>query len=113
MRDGGLRMARLTNEARRQVNALARHYRRIDRVEAVQKLLQSVELALQNADRIAARGSQFPRPYRQLAKSGVFWIKAHRYWFAYEMDVGEAVITQMFFDQANIPARVKSGRLND
>lgn len=36
------------------------------------------------------------------------WIKVHRYWFGFTMDerAGHPVVTQLLFDQADMPRRL-------
>lgn len=99
-------MARLTNEARRQINTLGRHFRRKGRVEAIVRLRAAVEQALRETDAAVGQGHDFPSVYRELSEAGRYWIKIHRYWFAYEMSAGEAIITYVFYDQADIPGRL-------
>ena len=103
-------MARLTLEAERQVNELAEHYLRKDRIEAVLRLSDAVEAAIQAVDNPSASWLSFPRPYPELAVEGFRWIKQHRYWFAYTADAGETLIHHVIYDRSDIVNRVRGPR---
>jgi hypothetical protein len=46
-----------------------------------------------------------PRPYPDLARPGLAWIKAGRYWIAYRTKP-RVIIVAVFYDTANIPGRL-------
>ena len=51
-------------------------------------------------------GAAFPGPYRQIAQPGVLWVKAGRYWVAYQT-YPRALILAVFYETANIPLRFR------
>jgi hypothetical protein len=53
---------------------------------------------------VPAAGLPAPQPYPQLARPGVAWIKAGRYWIAYTT-AAAPVIVGVFYETANIPGR--------
>ena len=68
---------RLSDTARRQVDDLRRHYRRIERPEA----LRNLSTSLRRVATLVAEGSSLPAPgpYPELAAEGEAWIHASPY----------------------------------
>ena len=91
--------------ATRQVAALRQHYETLDRPAAVRALLAALDEAERRIDRNPAAGLPAPRPYPQLARPEVAWIKAGRYWVSYTT-ASPPVIAAVFFETANIPGRL-------
>lgn len=91
--------------AERQVIALLHHYENLGRASAS----RAREVALADAERRIERnptaGLTAPRPYPQLARYGLAWIKSGRYWIAYNTSQ-PPVIAGVFFETANIPQRM-------
>lgn len=96
--------ARLSPRALAQVRALADHYERLDRPEAIRNLAAAVETA-QHAVPLFERHPPAPGPYPGLARSGTAWIKSGRYWIAYSTR-RPRFVRAVFHDTANIPARL-------
>ena len=94
---------RLSDTARRQVDDLRRHYRQIERPEA----LRNLSAALRRAATLVAEGRSLPapRPYPELAAEGEAWIHASPYWIAYSL-TQPPVILAVFFERADIPGRL-------
>jgi len=42
-----------------------------------------------------------------MARWGYRWIKVHRYWFGYTVSQGYPVLTNVIYDAADLPGRVK------
>jgi plasmid stabilization system protein ParE len=95
----------LSSRAERQIAALADHYRRLQRPEAITRLADALEEATRQIQESPIIGSTAPRPYPQATKPGVTWVKVGRYWFAYRQHPN-LVITAIFYDAANIPGRL-------
>ena len=60
-------------------------------------------------------GKPYPAGYRAAARWGYWWVKVHRYWFAYAVPDGEPILTNVLFESADIPGRIGSedGDLRD
>ena len=99
-------MVRLTLTAGQQFNKLLDHYIRLDRPEAVDRLVASLGDALASIEVDPADGLAFPAAYRDAARWGYRWIKVHRYWFAYSDHRGQLVVTNILFETADIPGRI-------
>lgn len=91
--------------ALRQVDALLAHYQELHREGAAQGLLTALAEAERRIENNPAIGLRAPRPYPQLARQGVAWIKAGRYWIAYQAG-SVPVIVGVYFETANIPRRL-------
>lgn len=99
-------MARLTAEAAVQVDALLDYYSQRGRDQAIRQLRRAVGQALTKIEANPAGGRSFPGPYRGVARWQYRWIKVHRYWFGYVVEDGEAVVTNVFFETADIQGRI-------
>ena len=97
-------MIAFTPEARRQVRVLHDHYQERDRTEAVRGLRTSLGTAWEKIVGNRGGGLTAPRPYPHLARPGRLWIKAGRYWIAY--DPITPVIVGVFYETADISGRV-------
>jgi plasmid stabilization system protein ParE len=73
----------LSSEAEAQLDDLMTHYERLERIEAVRNLLAAVEAAAARIERAPEAGLSAPRPYPNLARLGLRWIKESAYWIAY------------------------------
>ncbi len=93
---------RLSDTARKQVDDLRRHYRRIRRPEALRNLSSALRHVAALIDE--GRSLPAPRPYPELAAEGEARIHAGPYWIAYSV-AEPPVILAVFFDQADIPGR--------
>ena len=94
----------LTRRAERQVEALLRHYAKRGRPEASIRLVAAITDAQVLIARTPANGLPAPRPYPDLARPRVAWIKSGRYWIAYGVQPPMA-IRAILYDQADIPRR--------
>jgi plasmid stabilization system protein ParE len=83
---------------------LIRHYKRPNRVEAARNLIAALDQASAKIEADPAAGVAAPRPYPELARTGVAWVKAGRYWFAYGTTV-PVMIVGVFHETADIPTR--------
>ena len=91
--------------ARGQVAALRRYYESLDRPEAVRGLAAALDEAERRIEGNLTAGLAAPRPYPRLARAGVGWIKAGRYWVSYRI-AAPPVIVAVFYDAADIPRRL-------
>jgi hypothetical protein len=73
-------------KAERQVLFLRDHYEKLGRTTAIQALLAAMDAAGRRIEFDPAGGLIAPRPYPQLARYGLAWIKVGRYWIAYSPD---------------------------
>lgn len=94
-----------TPRAGRQVRELRRHYEDRGRPEATRALAAALESAWQTITTNPGAGLATPRPYPQLAQPGRAWVKAGRYWIAYNT-TRPPVISAVFYETANIPGRL-------
>jgi hypothetical protein len=95
-------------EAAEQIRRLNDHYVDLKRSAALRNLADALHRA---KIRIATRpleGLPAPRPYPDLADLGLRWIKEASYWIAY--DPAGTSIAGIFYDTANIPAGITTGR---
>lgn len=100
-------MARLTDDARRQVDRLDEHFAARGRDRASELLTEAVAAALRAAENPRTRWLSAPRPYPELTRLGYRWIKVHRYWIGYVVeDDGEGVIGCVEFEQADFARRI-------
>jgi plasmid stabilization system protein ParE len=97
-------LTRLSPEAEAQLDALTKHYEKLDRPEATINLLAAVEKAIARIQNDPSEGLNAPRPYPSLAQYGFRWIKVGSYWFAYTYT--GAAITAIIYDKADIPNRL-------
>jgi hypothetical protein len=100
-------MATISQTARRQINALKADYRDKNRPEAIRNLRQALIAAEAAVDHPATRHRNFPATYRSLARPGVRWLLVHMYWISYKPTKAGMAITNVFWDQADIPTRQK------
>jgi len=91
--------------AGRQVRELERHYRDLERPEAIRGLAIALETAWQAITTTTAAGLPAPRPYPPFAQPGRLWIKSGRYWVAYRTQPATAIVA-VFYETANIPRRL-------
>ena len=94
-------MIGLTARAERQFRELREHYEHLERPEAILGLIAALEQAFRVIGENPAAGLAAPRPYPHLARPDRLWIKAGRYWIAYEPTT--PVIVGVFYETANIP----------
>jgi hypothetical protein len=94
-----------SGKAERQVIALLHHYEDLGRVAASRALAIALDEAERRIEHNPSACLTAPRPYPQLARYGLAWIKSGRYWIAYSAD-RPPVIAGVFFETANIPQRM-------
>ena len=87
-----------------QVAALRHHYEDLGRPAAVRALVSALDEAERRIEGNPTGGLPAPRPYPQLARPGVAWIKVARYWVAYSL-TQPPVIVAVFYETADIPGR--------
>lgn len=92
-------------EAAAQVDDLRRHYRAISRIEALRNLAVTLTEAEAQIEQNTAAGLPAPRPYPELIRPGLAWMKAGRYWIAYST-ARPPVILGVFYETADIPSRI-------
>lgn len=92
-------------EALRQIDNLLRYYEDLHRDGAARALLIALQAAERRIEEQPGAGMPAPRPYPRLARPGVAWIKAGRYWITYTT-TAPPVIIGVFFETANIPGRL-------
>ena len=93
-----------STQAAAHVEALQRHYRARNRLEAARNLAAALAEAEARIERDPGAGLPAPRPYPDLARPGRAWTKAGRYWIAYSM-TQPPVILGVFYEAADIPGR--------
>ncbi len=98
-------MARLSEDAIRAVAELQNHYEQINRPEATRNLRLALERASARIDREPEAGLPAPRPYPEVARPEVRWIKEGRYWIAYSL-AKPCVMIAVVYDQADLPRRI-------
>jgi plasmid stabilization system protein ParE len=94
----------LTARAERQFRELREHYEDLERPEATRGLIAALEEASRRIETNPKAGLATPRPYRHLARPDRLWVKAGRYWIAYEPMA--PIIVGVFYETANIPGRL-------
>jgi plasmid stabilization system protein ParE len=94
----------LTARAERQFRELRHHYEDRERPEATRGLIATLEEASRKIEKSPTAGLAAPRPCPQLARPDRLWVKAGRYWIAYEPTT--PVIVGVFHETANIPGRL-------
>ena len=67
--------------------------------------IAALEDASRRIEANPAAGLVAPRPYPHVARPGRAWIKAGRYWIAYNT-AHPPVIAAVFYETANIPGRL-------
>lgn len=98
-------MIGFTAKAERQINALRRHYERLERPEAIHNLIAAVQEAAGKIEADPEAGLPAPRPYPALARPRRAWVQAGRYWVLYRTTT-PPVIVAVFYDAADIPGRL-------
>ncbi len=99
-------MARLSEEAAKQIRDRAIYYRQKHYDGALRNFRGAIENAGRRIDREPERGLTSPRPYPDVVVADVRWIIEGRYWFAYALDPKPATILAIFLDTDNIPGRI-------
>jgi plasmid stabilization system protein ParE len=94
-----------TPKAISQVDDLIQHYEDRQRIEAIRAFLAALDEAEQKIESSPAAGLSAPRPYPGLAQPGQAWVKAGRYWIAYNTTT-PPVILAVFYETADIPSRL-------
>jgi plasmid stabilization system protein ParE len=93
-----------TPRATRQVDALIQHFEEHQRSGAVHALLAALDEAEQKIEHNPTGGLAAPRPYPHLARQGRAWVKAGRYWIAYDTTLPPTIVA-VFYETAGIPRR--------
>jgi plasmid stabilization system protein ParE len=94
-----------TPRALRQIRDLRDHYEDRDRIEAIRALDTALRAAERKIEANPAAGLAAPRPYPNVARPGRAWVKAGRYWVAYNV-AEPPMIVAVFYDAADIPRRI-------
>jgi plasmid stabilization system protein ParE len=94
-----------TPRAGRQVRELRQHYEDLGRPEASRALAAALESAWQTITKRREAGLAAPRPYPHLTRPGRAWVKAGRYWVAYNT-TPPTMIVAVFYETADIPGRL-------
>jgi plasmid stabilization system protein ParE len=105
----------ITGAARSQYLGMVSRYllttlRRPPRPDAARRLIETYDVAVQQIAAGPRSWMTHPRPYPGLARYGFRWIKAHRYWFAYQAGPSP-VITNIFDEAGDIPRQISADRL--
>jgi len=74
-------------------------------MEAIRALLAALDEAEQKIGSNPTAGLASPRPYPRLAQPGRAWVKAGRYWVAYNT-AQPPMIVAVFYEAAAIPGRI-------
>lgn len=67
--------------------------------------MAALQEASDTIERAPEGGLPAPRAYPQLARPGLAWMKAGRYWIAYRINP-YPVIAAVFYEAADIPRRL-------
>jgi plasmid stabilization system protein ParE len=94
-----------TPTAARQIADPRRHYEERGRPEPTAALNTALETAERRVAEQPEAGLPAPRPYPELARSGLAWIKVGRYWITYRTKP-PPVIVAVFYEMADIPRRL-------
>jgi len=94
-----------SDRAIKQITALVDYYEAQSRPDAFRNFLLALREASAMIERDPAAGLPAPRPYPQIARPGLAWVKAGRYWVAYRSRP-RLVIVAVFYESANIPRRL-------
>jgi hypothetical protein len=70
-------------------------------------LLDALRPALRLIEQHPSSGTTHPRPYPDIAKRGFRWIKVHRYRFGDRVIDRRLVLTNLRFDAADLPSKVR------
>ena len=97
-------MIRLSLRARRHVAQLQQHFLRSNRPEALLNLMAALAEAADLIQHNPHVGIGAPRPYPQVKRNGVAWLRVGRYWIAY-LQRPELMISAVYYDTADIPGR--------
>jgi len=99
-------MILITATAQAQLEALERHYAMMNRDLATVRMAEAIAMAVIRIEERAGPFLSNPRPYPDLADLGWQWLKEGRYWIAFATITEGYAITGVFFETANIPARI-------
>lgn len=75
-----------------EVDALLDYYERLNRLEAAENLLATLERASFRISQNPEIGLPAPRPYARLAKLGLRRVKQAAYWIAYMVEPSQIII---------------------
>ncbi len=98
-------MTGYTPRAARQVADLRRHSEELGRPEAIAALNATLQMAERRVSEQPEAGLPAPRPYPELARSGLGWIKSGRYWITYRVKPPPLIVA-VFYEMADIPQRL-------
>ena len=75
------------------------------RPEAARNLLSDLTLARKQIAGNPHGGASHPRPYPALSTLAFRWIKVRRYWVSWAVVSGEAIITNILYESADMERR--------
>jgi hypothetical protein len=90
-------MARQTQFASDQTDALFASYREKKYYEAYRNLLKAISNAADSIEANPNGGQAHPTPYPEMETWGFHWIKVHNYWFGWSLARGYPVVTNVFY----------------
>ena len=96
-------MTAYTEDAQEQVDDLADHYEKLERIEALRNLYRAMADAEDRIEREPGAGLPSPRPYPECQRPGVLWILSGSYWVAYAAT--RNLIVGVFYASGDIPRR--------
>ena len=88
-----------------QIAELREPFDSLERYEATDTLEAALHEAERKIEANPGAGLPAPRPYPQLVRPGVGWVKVGRYWVAYRT-APSLTIAAVFYETANIPGRL-------
>ena len=97
-------MIAFSRRARWQIAELNRYFEDRERPDAIRNLIAALRTASAAIERDPNSGLPAPRPYPQLKRPHLAWVKAGRYWIGYRRRP-ELMIAAVFYETANIPRR--------
>lgn len=97
-------MIPFTRRAARHVDDLIAYYLDHERPEAARNLLDALTDASNRIEGAPDSGLPAPRPYPQLMRPNLLWLKEQRYWVGYRR-TPSIVIVAVFYEAADIPRR--------
>jgi len=88
-----------------QISDLLKHYAEVARPEAMRNLLIAMREASAEIEGNPSAGLPAPRPYPDVVRPGVLWVKAGRYWVGFRRRPRLGIV-DIFYDEADIPNRL-------
>jgi plasmid stabilization system protein ParE len=96
-------MVGITEGAAEQRDKFLQYYKKLKRWEAGRNFSKAIRDAVSIIQQNPTSGRTHPNPYPEVAAYGYLWIKIHIYWISWKVSDGMPIITNVLWDQADIP----------